>query len=637
MAQDIDWRPQTGEIPTGPGVYRFLDSNGRVLYVGKAKSLRARLSNYFGPLDSLHERTRRMVTTAVDVKWVIVKSEYEALQLEFMWIKQFDPPFNVVFKDDKSYPYLAVSLSDAFPRAFITRNRELKGVKFFGPYTNAWAVRETLDTLLKVYPVRSCTQGVFDRAKRTGRACLLGDIGKCAAPCVGRVTSDEHKQIARDFIDFMGGGDTRIVADLKKRMVSASEEQQYELAAQLRDDYQALEKVLEKSTVVFTDQTDADLFGIEHDDLAAAVSQFIVRGGRIRGVRGWVVDKELERDLPELVEYVLQNVYESPAGAEPIEVPREVLVPELPEDAKELARWLGEKRGSKVDLRVPQRGDKAALAKTALTNAKHALLLYKSRRTTDFTARAEALTALQNALGLSDAPLRIECFDISHLGGTNVVASMVVFEDGLPKKDQYRHFAIEETTDDTDSIYQVLMRRLKYLREPEPEQPVTEFGPDGEIVETGKPRARFAYRPNLLIVDGGQPQVNAAARALRDSGVTDLAVVGIAKRLEELWLPEEPFPVILPRGADELFLVQRLRDEAHRFAISYQRKKRSGSIASQLEQISGLGEKRVKALLKHFGSAKRLKQASADEISEVAGIGPVLAQQIVAEIGDPLA
>jgi excinuclease ABC subunit C len=621
MAQDIDWRPQTGEIPTGPGVYRFLDANGRVLYVGKAKSLRARLSNYFGPLDSLHERTRRMVTTAVDVKWVIVKSEYEALQLEFMWIKQFDPPFNVVFKDDKSYPYLAVSLGDAYPRAFITRNRELKGVKYFGPYTQAWAVRETLDSLLKVYPVRSCTQGIFDRAKRTGRACLLGDIGKCSAPCVGRVTSDEHKKIARDFIDFMGGGDTRIVSDLKKRMISASENQQYELAAQLRDDYQALEKVMEKSTVVFTDQTDADLFGIEHDELAAAVSMFMVRGGRIRGVRGWVVDKELERELPEIVEYVLQNVYESAAGAEPIEVPREVLVPELPEDARELALWLGEKRGSKVDLRVPQRGDKAALAKTALTNAKHALMLYKSRRTADFTARAEALSALQEALGLPDAPLRIECFDISHLGGTNVVASMVVFEDGLPKKDQYRHFAIEETTDDTDSIYQVMMRRLKYLREP-------------DVPVEGAAPARFAYRPNLLIVDGGQPQVNAAARALRDSGISDLAVVGIAKRLEELWLPEEPFPVILPRGADELFLVQRLRDEAHRFAISYQRKKRSGSIASQLTDIPGLGDKRVTALLKHFGSAKRLKQATVDEISEVAGIGPVLAEQIVATIGE---
>lgn len=631
MAQEIDWRPQTGEIPVGPGVYRFLDAGGRVLYVGKAKSLRARLSNYFGPLDSLHERTRRMVTTAVDVKWVIVKSEYEALQLEFMWIKQFDPPFNVVFKDDKSYPYLAVSLGEAFPRAFITRNRELKGVKYFGPYTQAWAVRETLDTLLKVYPVRSCTQGIFDRAKRSGRPCLLGDIGKCAAPCVGRVTSDQHKQIARDFIEFMGGGDTKIVAELKTRMLAASETQQYELAAQLRDDVTALEKVLEKSTIVFTDQTDADLFGIAHDDLAAAVFQFIVRGGRIRGVHGWVVDKELERDLPELVEYVLQNVYDSPEGAEPIEVPREVLVPELPEDAAHLAKWLSAQRGSKVDLRVPQRGDKAALAKTALTNAKHSLLLYKSRRTADFTARADALAALQRALGLADAPLRIECFDISHLGGTNVVASMVVFEDGLPKKDQYRHFAIEETTDDTDSIYQVLMRRLKYLKEPEP-APIAATDAEGNVV-TSAP-ARFAYRPNLLIVDGGQPQVNAAARALRDSGVTDLAVVGIAKRLEELWLPEDPFPVILPRGADELFLVQRLRDEAHRFAITYQRKKRSGSIASQLESIAGLGEKRVTALLKRFGSAKRLKQATVEEISEVAGIGPILAQQIVEAIGE---
>ena len=621
MAQEIDWRPQTGEIPTQPGVYRFLDAGGRVLYVGKAKSLRARLTNYFGPLDSLHERTRRMVTTAVDVKWVIVKTEYEALQLEFMWIKQFDPPFNVQFKDDKSYPYLAVSVSEAYPRVFITRNRELKGVKYFGPYTQAWTVRETLDTLLKVYPMRSCTQGIFDRAKRSGRPCLLGDIGKCAAPCVGRVDSTEHRAITKQFIDFMGGSDTKMVAELKSKMLQASEDQNYEYAARLRDYIVALEAVLAKSAVVFTDQTDADLFAIAHDDLAAAVSQFIVRGGRIRGVRGWVLDKELERDLPELVEYILQNVYESPEGAEPIEVPREVLVPELPEDKTELAKWLGERRGSKVDLRVPQRGDKAALAKTALTNAKHSLLLYKSRRTADFTARADALSALQRALNLPEAPLRIECFDISHLSGTNVVASMVVFEDGLPKKDQYRHFAIEETTDDTDSIYQVLMRRLKYLAEP-------------EATEIGAKPARFAYRPNLLIVDGGQPQVNAAARALRDSGVTDLAVVGIAKRLEELWLPEDPFPVILPRGADELFLVQRLRDEAHRFAISYQRKKRSGSIASQLSDINGLGEKRVTALLKRFGSAKRLKQATLDEISEVAGIGPILAQQILDAIGE---
>ena len=619
MANELSFRPKTGEIPTDPGVYRWLDATGRVLYVGKAKNLRARLSNYFGPLDSLHERTRRMVTSAADVQWTIVKTEYEALQLEFMWIKEFDPPFNVRFKDDKSYPYLAVSMGEPFPRVFITRNREMKGVKYFGPYTQAWAVRETLDTLLKVYPVRSCTKGVFNRAQSSGRACLLGDIGKCAAPCVGRVDSTEHKKIAADFVDFMGGGDTKHVEVLRKRMYEASENQQYELAGSLRDDVEALETVLEKSTVVFSDQTDADLFGIADDELAAAVSQFIVRGGRIRGVRGWVVDKELERDLPELVEYVLQNVYAPIDGAEPQEVPREVLVPVIPNDSAELGRWLSELRGSKVDLRVAQRGDKAALAATALTNAKHALMLYKTRRSADFTARADALAGIQRALNLDEAPLRIECFDVSHLGGTGVVASMVVFEDGLPKKDHYRRFSIENTTDDTESIYQVLSRRLKYLKEPElrsDEQPLENL-------------TKFAYRPSLLIVDGGLPQVNAAARAIKDSGVEGLTVVGLAKRLEEVWVPGDEFPVILPRATDELFLLQRIRDEAHRFAITYQRQKRSSSIASALGDIPGLGEKRVNALLKHFGSAKRLRIATADEISSVAGIGPILAQQIV--------
>jgi excinuclease ABC subunit C len=493
----------------------------------------------------------------------------------------------------------------------------MKGVKYFGPYTQSWAVRETLDTLLKVFPVRSCSKGVFNRAQSSGRACLLGDIGKCAAPCVGRVDSTEHKKIASSFVDFMGGGDTKYVEVLRKRMYEASEQQQYELAGSLRDDVEALETVLEKSTVVFSDQTDADLFGIADDELAAAVSQFIVRGGRIRGVRGWVVDKELERDLPELVEYVLQNVYAPIDGAEPQEVPREVLVPIIPSDSNELGRWLSDLRGSKVDLRVAQRGDKAALAATALTNAKHALMLYKTRRSADFTARADALAGIQRALNLKEAPLRIECFDVSHLGGTGVVASMVVFEDGLPKKDHYRRFSIENTTDDTESIYQVLSRRLKYLKEPEiDEQPSENL-------------AKFAYRPSLLIVDGGLPQVNAAARAIRDSGVQGLYVVGLAKRLEEVWVPGDEFPVILPRATDELFLLQRIRDEAHRFAITYQRQKRSSSIASTLGEIPGLGEKRVNALLKHFGSAKRLRLATADEISSVAGIGPILAQQIV--------
>ena len=622
MAEDLSWRPKTGDIPTNPGVYRWLDANGRVLYVGKAKNLRARLQSYFAPLDTLHERTRRMVTSAVDVQWTIVKTEYEALQLEFMWIKQYDPPFNVRFKDDKSYPYLAVSVGDAVPRAFMTRNRELDRVKYFGPYTQAWAVRDTLDHLLKVYPVRSCSQGVYQRAKQSGRACLLADIGKCSAPCVGRVSSDEHKAIAKGFVEFMGGGDTKHISELKRRMLAASEAQNYELAARLRDDIGALETVLEKSTVVFSDQTDADLFGIADDDLAAAVSQFIVRGGRIRGVRGWVVDKELERDAGELVEYVLEHAYRDVRDAS--DLPKEILVPTIPADADAVDTWLTALKGSKVAVRVPQRGDKKALAETALTNAKHALMLYKTRRTADFTARADALAGLQKALGLTDAPLRIECFDVSHLGGTNVVASMVVFEDGLPRKDQYRRFAIDETTDDTDSIYQVLMRRLKYLAD----SPTKEVDPDGATAEVPK----FAYRPNLLVVDGGEPQVNAAKRALVDSGITDLAVVGIAKRLEEVWKPGEAYPVILPRATDELFLIQRIRDEAHRFAITYQRNKRKASLSTRLIEIPGLGEKRVAALLRHFGSVKRLKVATADEISAVAGIGPILANQIAQEV-----
>ena len=614
MSDELSFRPKTSEIPTEPGVYRWFDKNGRILYVGKAKNLRARLSSYFAPLESLHERTRRMVTSASDVQWTIVKSEYEALQLEFHWIKEFSPPFNVRFKDDKSYPYLAISTADAYPRAFITRNRDLTGLKYFGPYTNAWAIRETLDTLLKVYPVRSCSAGVFNRAKSSNRACLLADIGKCSAPCVERIDKTAHKKIATDFADFMGGGDTKHIEALRARMQTASDEQHYERAAKLRDNIEALEAVLEKSTVVFNDQTDADLFAIADDELAAAVQMFIVRGGRIRGVRGWVVDKELERDLPELVEYVIQNVYSSSKRSSAAEIPKEIIVPATPLDLGVLQKWLTELRGSKVDIRVAQRGDKRALQETAMKNAQHALALYKTRRSTDFTARADALAGIQKALGLEDAPLRIECFDVSHLAGTDVVASMVVFEDGLAKKDQYRRFSIAETTDDTDSIYQVLMRRLKYLKAPE-----TDLEADP---------TKFSYRPNLLIVDGGQPQVSAAIRALADSGITDLAVCGIAKRLEEIWLPGESFPVILPRATDELFLLQRIRDEAHRFAITFQRAKRSSAIGSTLSEITGLGDKRVAALLKHFGSAKRLRLATVDEISEVAGIGQALAQQI---------
>ena len=616
MSNDLSFRPKTSEIPTRPGVYRFYDKKRRILYVGKAKNLRARLQSYFAPLDSLHERTKRMLLSASDVDWTIVKTEFEALQLEFTWIKEFNPPFNIRFKDDKSYPYLAVSLSDKVPRVFVTRNRELKGVRYFGPYTQAWALRQTLDTLLKAFPVRSCSSGVFATAKRSSRPCLLADIGKCSAPCVSRVTEQEHLDLAKDLVGFMNGMNPRQVEILRDRMLQASEAENFELAARLRDNIEALETVLEKSTIVFSDLTDADLFGIAHDELAATISLFSVRGGRIRGVRAWTMDKELDQTLEELVRQIVLYAYTATDGVEPPSIPKEVLVPGLPDDYMDLEQFLTGLRGSAVSLRVPKRGDKAALATTAQENATHALALYKTRRVSDFSARTEALNKLAIALDLAEAPLRIECYDISHLSGTNIVGSMVVFEDGLPKKAHYRQFNIESATDDTDAIFQVLTRRLKYLRDP-------------ETVDAG----RFSYVPSLIVVDGGIGQVNAAARAISESGVPDLTVCGLAKRLEEVWRPGVDAPIILPRASEELFLLQRLRDESHRFALTASRRKRSSAISSTLLEIPGLGEKRVIALLKRFGSAKRLQVATLEEISDVAGIGRELANQILALLG----
>jgi excinuclease ABC subunit C len=614
MANDLAFRPSTGEIPTEPGVYRFVDESGRVLYVGKAKNLRARLSNYFGPLASLHERTQRMLLAARDVKWTIVASEYEALQLEFMWIKEFDPPFNVRFKDDKSYPYLAITVSDAVPRAFITRNRDIKGARVLGPYTQAWAIRETLDTLLKVYPVRSCTAGIFQRAKRQNRPCLLADIGKCSAPCVDRISQPDHKALAKRLGDFLASGDEGYIKELSSRMAQASEDQNYELAAQLRDDVFALEKVLEKSTLVFSDKTDADLISIARDELSAAVSVFFIRGGRIRGNRSMVVDLELDRTNSELMEYVIQELYTPSKSSQHLEVPKQLLVSTKPNDAKELEQWLGDLRGSKVEVLNPTRGDKAKLLETAGVNANHALKSYKLKRSADFTARADALSGIQRSLRMQNAPLRIECYDISHLGGTGTVGSMVVFEDGLPKKDQYRRFNLE-TADDTESIYQVLMRRLKYLAQDD----------QGE---------KFSYRPSLMLIDGGLPQRNAAIRAIQDSGVEGITIATLAKRLEEIYTDGDDFPLILPRTSEELFLLQRIRDEAHRFAITAQRASRSKSISSQLLEIDGLGERRARLLLRKFGSLKRIKLASAEEISQLPGFGPKIAEVVLKALTD---
>ena len=609
----LSFRPKTSEIPTQPGVYRFLDKRGRVLYVGKAKNLKSRLTSYFGTFSKLHERTQRMLLAASDVKWTIVDTEYDALQLEFMWIKEFDPPYNVRFRDDKSYPYLAISVSEDVPRAFITRNREIRGLRYFGPYTQAWAIRETLDTLLKVYPVRSCSKGVYDRAVRSGRPCLLAEIGKCSAPCVDRISKPEHKALAKRLGDFVASGSEQHVAELREKMQQASDAENFELAANLRDDVAALEKVLEKTTVVLSDQTDADLIGLARDELSAAVSIFIVRGGRIRGNRSMVVDLELDRNNSELIEYLIQELYTPNAKGSSMEIPKLLLVPELPKDKTPVEAFLSEQRGKPVKVATAQRGEKATLAKTAQTNAEHALNSYKLKRSSDFTARADALAGIQRALQMEEAPLRIECFDISHLSGTGTVGSMVVFEDGLPKKDQYRRFNLE-TADDTESIYQVLMRRLKYLGE-----------------ETSE---KFSYRPSLMLIDGGLPQRGAAIRALEDSGIGDITIATLAKRLEEVFTTGSDYPVIFPRTSEELFLLQRIRDEAHRFAITAQRAKRSKTIASQLLEIPGLGERKVRLLLRKYGSLKRIRAASVEEIATLDGFGLKLATQIREYLGD---
>ncbi|MBD8103030.1 excinuclease ABC subunit UvrC [Plantibacter sp. VKM Ac-2885] len=601
-----------------PGVYRFSDDSGRVLYVGKAMNLRARLSNYFAPLHTLHERTRRMVTTATGVTWTTVGSDVEALQLEYTWIKEYDPPFNVKFRDDKSYPYLAVTLGDEAPRVMVTRNTRIPGAKYFGPYPKIWAVHDTVDLMIKVFPIRTCSDSAYKRAMASGKPCFPGQIGRCGGPCSGKVTIEEHRAIVDDFVSFMVGNDRRFTTRITADMKAAAARQDYESAAVYRDQLQALDQVLAKSAVVLRDAVDADLFGIDHDELAASVQQFIVRGGRIRGVRSWTVDKELDMSTAELVDSVVQRVYAAASGTE---VPREVLVPELPDDAESLEDWLAERRGSKVALRVAQRGEKATLMETAVVNAKQALMLYKTRRSSDFVARTQALEDIRDALGMPEAPLRIECFDVSHLSGTNIVASMVVFEDGLSRKDEYRRFGVAESTDDTDSIYQVVSRRLAHLTSSEPVETVDET--TGE-----RKRRKFTYPPQLLIVDGGQPQVAAAARALEESGLTGITLCGLAKRLEEIWLPEDPYPVILPRGSEALFLLQRVRDEAHRFAISFQRQKRKRDISTVLGEIPGLGPAKVRELLKHFGSVARLKTATPAEITEVKGIGDKLAATV---------
>lgn len=636
MADPSSYRPAPGEIPTDPGVYRFRDEHGRIIYVGKAKNLRSRLSSYFANPATLQPKTRAMVHHAASVQWTIVGSELEALQLEYTWIKEFAPRYNLAFRDDKSYPYLAVSMSEKYPRVQVMRGERRKGTKYFGPYT-AGAIRETMDTLLRVFPVRSCSPGVLRRAERSGRPCLLGYIDKCAAPCVGRISEEDHKALAQDFCDFMGGEAKRFIGSLERKMADAVAGLDYEQAARLRDDIIALRKVFERNAVVLTEDTNADIFAVEQDDLEAAVQVFHVRGGRIRGQRGWVVEKVEDASDAELWEHLMQQVYGAQASQQDA-IPRQILVPELPTNHEHLTHWLGELRQGKVSIKVPQRGEKAALMDTVQANARQAMMLHKSRRAGDLTTRSLALAELQEALDLPMPLLRIECYDISHVQGTNVVASMVVVEDGLAKKGEYRKFAItgDAAIDDTASMYDVISRRFKnYLTEQEARANAAsasgsgsgEIGPAGGPAEPVRPK--FAYPPNLVVVDGGVPQVNAASRALADLGIGDVAVIGLAKRLEEVWVPDSDFPVILPRSSEGLYLLQRIRDEAHRFAITFHRAKRGKAmVASVLDTVPGLGPAKQKALLAHFGSLKKVRAATVEELCQAKGIGPVLAEVV---------
>ncbi|MGY2703399.1 MULTISPECIES: excinuclease ABC subunit UvrC [unclassified Nocardioides] len=617
------YRPEPGSIPTQPGVYRFRDPKGRVIYVGKAKNLRARLSSYFQDIGNLHARTATMVTTAASVEWTVVKTEVEALQLEYSWIKEFDPRFNVKYRDDKSYPWLAVTVGEEFPRVMVGRGAKRKGTRYFGPYSHAWAIRETVDLLLRVFPMRSCSNGVFKRSSQIGRPCLLGYIDKCSAPCVGNVTAEEHRAIVDDFCDFMAGQTTAFVRRIEKEMYAASDALDFEKAARLRDDLGALHKALEKQAVVLGDGTDADVIALAEDPLEVAVQIFYVRGGRIRGQRGWVADRVDEGDTAKLVDDFLLQLY---AGAGPDEIPREILVPALPPDHATYEQLLSDLRGSKVAIRIPQRGDKKALQETVAQNAGQALALHKTRRASDLTTRNRALEEIQEALGLDEVPLRIECYDVSNLQGTEVVASMVVFEDGLPRKGEYRRFVIRgvDGQNDVASMDEVITRRFRRLLDEQATstEKITENGPMLVDPETGRPR-KFAYAPGLVVVDGGPPQVAAAQRALEELGVVDIPVCGLAKRLEEVWLPGQEDPVILPRSSEGLYLLQRVRDEAHRFAITHHRSRRSKSmVESVLDDVPGLGEVRRKTLLKHFGSLKKLREASADDIAVVPGIGP---------------
>ena len=618
MADPQSYRPTN--LPTDPGVYRFFDKDEKVIYVGKAKNIKNRLNSYFG--SNLQIKTRKMVNTAVRVDWTLVKTEVEALQLEFTWIKQYSPDFNVQFKDDKSYPHLAIDLKSEFPRLFISRSKKIPGVRYFGPYSHAWALRSTFETLIKIYPVRTCSESNFQSAVRTKRQCLLGDIGKCVAPCVNWVSPDEHRNLANNLVSFLEKSPEEISARIENEMNVASAAEEFEKAAKLRDQLEAVNKAFESTDRFLNENIDADVLAIHEEITHAALSQFIITAGRITGSRSWIVDRANLVEDEGIISAMLGKIY---ADNKP---PSEILVDHLPEDSKVLEEWLSKQRGANVALIEPQRGEKFDLIQTVKRNAHQSLIQYLSKRANDAAVSGSALAEIAEQLELAELPLRIECFDISNIQGTSMVASMVVFEGGQPKKSDYRRFSISDEAgfDDTRAMHHVITRRFKrYLDEKDIDI--------AEATSQGGQRPRFAYPPQLVVVDGGKPQVNAAAKALQELGITDVAICGLAKRLEEVWLPNSSEPVIFPRHSEALYLLQKLRDEAHRFAINFHRSKRSKvMLESLLDEVAGLGEIRRKSLLSHFGSVSALKAATIDELAVVPGIGKKMAKTIIDQI-----
>jgi excinuclease ABC subunit C len=604
-------RPPTGSIPELPGSYQFKDVHGRVIYVGKASNLRQRLSNYFQDPAQLHPRTAQMVSTAETVEWVTVRNEVEALILEFSLIKQHHPRFNVRLRDDKSYPFLAVTTDEVWPRAVVMRGRTRKGTRYFGPYPHAYAIRDTLDLLLRTFPIRTCSPGKFNQHNKLGRPCLLFHIEKCSGPCVGEVSQADYSLMVKDFCDFLDGDTDEVIAKLQQDMADASAALEYEKAARLRDRLHSVSKAIEKQQIVGEKSEDIDLIGIAQDELEAAIQIFYVRKGRVVGRKGFILDKVEDLSQSGLIDRIIEALY----GDEPVlGVPKMVLVSDLPLAMATYEEWLSFQRGSKVEIRIPQRGDKRELHELVTRNATEEFVRHRMKRSADHNARSRALTELQDLLGLPEAPLRIECYDMAHLQGTDYVGSMVVLEDGLPAKREYRRFKVKEVpgNDDYAAMEEVLTRRFTAYIE-EREQPIE----TDELTEQPKPRTkRFVYPPQLLLVDGGKGQLAVAERVLKNLGLDlEIPVASLAKRFEEVFIPGQSEPVEVPRGSEALFMLQRIRDEAHRFANSFHRELRDKRmVTSALDGIPGLGEARKKRIIKAFGGVNAVKKASLDDL-----------------------